>query len=283
MIELPPAADLGIPPAPAIIRPAEHRIFLPGYLPANRSARRVVLSEMRRRGEISDLDVRLAFYAAPPPIVSAGVQTFVVVGQSTAESSTADYENLTGGIGGSIQSGDLGIVTGRRHVNSGVSFSNVIPAGHTELFARHDISGNSRIRSNISVKILDGTETTVTTLSGANCVLVLRPSGFGIASFAGNASVSTGSSAAVSFTISAGTEAARPYVAVYCYTGRGNSGDTGVTTTTPAMVEIDPALNTQFGYLIVAEEEAASDIDFTTDDTFNRSSGIGGYITVTAS
>lgn len=67
MLELPPPIV-----SPAIIRPIGPRLLRPGYLPVSREARRVIVSELRRKGIITKEQAQKALMLVLPASSNAG-------------------------------------------------------------------------------------------------------------------------------------------------------------------------------------------------------------------
>lgn len=80
------------PKIPAIIRPIEHKLFNPHYLPANKEQRKSALRELIARGEITKEQAKLALvFLCPPGMVGAGAAGITFV----SDHSNVDTANAT--------------------------------------------------------------------------------------------------------------------------------------------------------------------------------------------
>lgn len=79
-LDLPPKLIL---PAPAIIRPAEHKLLRPNYLPANREQRRAALRELLAHGAISREEAKRAIVFFCPPMLPTSASYPTVVNTNT--------------------------------------------------------------------------------------------------------------------------------------------------------------------------------------------------------
>lgn len=176
-------------------------------------------SPTRRRLQIEE------FAQASPEAVASVTQIGVTSG---------DTDSII--IPAAAAAGDLCLVFNRAHNNGGNTITSVTPAGFTLLDSISDSSGNSRIRSNISAKILDGTEAVVDAIAAGNWVAVVFRFPDAITAFAANSiSQTNGGGDPAAQTITALGETDLPIILFGMMTGRGGTAVPGGVTTTPGM------------------------------------------------
>lgn len=78
-LDIPPVADIWLPPMPAIVRPIEHKLLRPGFLPASAAERRAALKELVARGEITPAQAKRAIVGFFVPVVGWGTTPFPIV------------------------------------------------------------------------------------------------------------------------------------------------------------------------------------------------------------
>lgn len=152
MIDLPPAVDLWLPPKPALVRPIEHKIDNPRFLPANRAERRAALRDLVSRKVLTPEQAKRAFigFFVPATFVkaaAAGGGSFGVT-FTDADKDAAGGTSIAGMSLGAEDANRYMLVVGFARQTSNLILSSVTIGGAatTEIFnARRD--GSSDILS----------------------------------------------------------------------------------------------------------------------------------------